>query len=269
MSLRISGIFIYPVKSLGGIPVGSASVMKKGLQHDRRWMLVDSGNIFLTQRIHTRMALFKMNFANEGFQVTYDGNDIVIPSAMEGESVRAKIWDDEVTVQEVSTTHSNWFSKHLGFPCKLVAFPEENDRPVDVRYRLGDDHVSLADAYPLMMIGQSTLDDLNRRMEIPLPMNRFRPSVVFTGGEPFEEDHWDKFTMNNLRFAGVKLCKRCVLITIDQATGVKGTEPLATLSTYRKKDNGVYFGQNVIPMEPGKLSIGDEIIINSTCNRSL
>jgi uncharacterized protein YcbX len=128
--------------------------------------------------------------------------------------------------------------------------------------------VSLADAYPLMMIGQSTLDDLNKRLENPLPMNRFRPSVVFTGGEPFEEDHWDKFTMNNLTFAGVKLCKRCVLITIDQATGIKGIEPLATLSKYRKKDNGVYFGQNVIPTTLGQLSIGDEIIINSTCDRS-
>jgi len=270
--LQISEINIYPVKSLGGIPVTSALVMKKGLQHDRRWMLVDEDNVFLTQRIHHQMALFKMSFANEGFQVSYDGSYISIPSTMNGDPVRAKIWDDEVTVQEVSSAHSDWFSKHLGFSCRLVAFPEQNDRPVDVRYRIGDDQVSLADAYPLMMIGQSTLDDLNSRMEIPLPMNRFRPSVVFTGGEPFEEDHWEKFTMNNLRFAGVKLCKRCVLITIDQATGIKGIEPLATLSKYRKKDNGVYFGQNVIPMETGptaQISIGDEIIINSTCDRSL
>lgn len=269
MSLRISGIFIYPIKSLGGIPVDSARVMKKGLQHDRRWMLVDSDNIFLTQRIHHRMALFRMSFANEGFKVTYDGNDIGIPSTMEGDPFRAKIWDDEVTVQEVSSAHSDWFSKHLGFSCKLVAFPEQNDRLVDVRYRVGEDHVSLADAYPLMMVGQSTLDDLNARMEIPLPMNRFRPSVVFTAGEAFEEDHWDKFTMNDISFAAVKLCKRCVLTTIDQATGIRGIEPLATLSTYRKKDNGVYFGQNVIPTTLGQISIGDEIIISSTRDRSL
>jgi uncharacterized protein YcbX len=243
--------------------------MKKGLQHDRRWMLMDENNVFLTQRIHHRMALFRMDFANEGFLVSYEGDSVVISAGVEGSPVRAKIWEDEVTVQEVSSAHSDWFSRRLGLPCKLVAFPEQNDRPVDVRYRVGDDHVSLADAYPLMMIGRSTLDDLNQRMKIPLPMNRFRPSIVFTGGEPFEEDHWDKFTMNNLRFAGVKLCKRCVLITIDQATGIKGIEPLATLSTYRKKDNGVYFGQNVIPLDLGQISIGDEIIINSTRDRSL
>ena len=267
--LQISEINIYPVKSLGGISVSSAKVLKKGLQHDRRWMLIDEDNIFLTQRIHHQMALFRLSFSDDGFNVLFDGHNITIDSRSEGDPVRAKIWDDEVTVREVSTIHSEWFSKHLGINVRLVAFPEENERPVDVRYRVGDDQVSLADAYPLMMIGQSSLDDLNQRLKVPLPMNRFRPSVVFTGGESFEEDHWDKFTMNGLTFAGVKLCKRCVLITIDQATGIKGVEPLATLSTYRKKENGVYFGQNVIPIELGQLSIGDEIIVNSTRDRSL
>jgi uncharacterized protein YcbX len=165
-------------------------VMKKGLQYDRRWMLIDDNNIFLTQRIHHRLALFKLSFANDGFQVRYDDNDLAIPSITEGDPICAKIWDDEVTVREVSTEHNNWFSKHLGISCKLVAFPEENERPIDARYRIGDDYVSLADAYPLLVIDQSSLDDLNKRMEKPVPMNRFRPSVVFTGGDPFEEDNW-------------------------------------------------------------------------------
>jgi uncharacterized protein YcbX len=166
-----------------------------------------------------------------------------------------------VIVHEVSRIHSEWFSKNIGMRVRLVAFPEGNERPVDKRYAVGNDQVSLADAYPLLLIGQSSLDDLNQRLNSPVPMNRFRPSVVFTGGEPFEEDEWGKFTLGNLNFAGVKPCKRCILITIDQDTGVKGAEPLATLSKYRKKDNGVYFGQNVIPTELGKISIGDEIIL--------
>jgi uncharacterized protein YcbX len=269
MPLRISEINIYPVKSLGGIPVSSSRVMKKGLEHDRRWMLIDDDNVFLTQRIHNRMALFKMSFGNEGFQVSYQDKRLMIALGTQGDPVRAKIWDDEVMVCEVSPVHSEWFSENLGVKCKLVAFPEQNERAVDARYRIADDHVSLADAYPLMIIGQSTLDDLNNRLEDPLPMNRFRPSVVFTGGEAFGEDHWERFTMNNLSFAGVKLCKRCVLTTVDQATAAKGAEPLLTLSKYRKKDGGVYFGQNVIPIELGQISIGDEIIVNSTRDRSL
>jgi uncharacterized protein YcbX len=266
MSLRVSAINIYPVKSLGGISVQSGYILKKGFQHDRRWMLIDDDNIFLTQRIHSKMALFRMSFANDGFHVSFDGQQLEIPPTIEGEPVRAKIWDDEVTVQEVSAKHSEWFSKNLGIRCRLVAFPEENERHVDERYRIGDDHVSLADAYPLLIIGQSSLDDLNDRMKTPVPMNRFRPNVVFTGGEPFEEDTWSRFTIGNLSFAGVKPSKRCVLITVDQETAMKGPEPLATLSTFRKRDNGVYFGQNVIPIKTGEISIGDEIIINNSSN---
>lgn len=259
---RISELNIYPIKSLGGIPVRSAKVMTKGLEHDRRWMLIDEENVFLTQRIHNHMALFRMSFGDNGFRVSFKDRHLDIPFTMEGGPLRAKIWDDEVTVREVSSQHSEWFSKNIGVPCKLVAFPEENDRRVDVRYRVAEDnHVSLADAYPLLVIGQPSLDDLNERLETPVPMNRFRPSVVFTGGDAFDEDHWGRFAMGGCTFAGVKACKRCILLTVDQETGIKGTEPLATLSTYRRWDNGVYFGQNVIPTKLGQIAIGDEIIV--------
>ena len=258
---KISQLNIYPVKSLGGIPVRSANVLPKGLEHDRRWMLVDEENVFLTQRIHNHMALFRMGFAVNGFRVSFKGDNIDIPFSMEGDSIRAQIWNDEVTVREVSSSHSEWFSKNIGIRCKLVAFPEENARPVDAKYSVADDHVSLADGYPLMIIGQSTFDDLNQRLKIPVPTNRFRPSVVFTGGDAFDEDNWRNFSIGDSRFAGVKTCKRCILITVDQETGIRGTEPLATLSTYRRWDNGVHFGQNVIPTKLGKISIGDEIIV--------
>jgi uncharacterized protein YcbX len=260
---RISELYIYPVKSLGGIAVTSANVTRKGLEHDRRWMLIDEENVFLTQRIHTHMALFKMSHASTGFRVSFKGDHIDIPHTREGEPVRARIWDDEVIVEEVSPVHSRWFSERIGIRCKLVAFPEENARPVDPKYRVGDDHVSLADGYPLLLLGQSTVDDLNQRLKIPVPMNRFRPSVVFAGGDAFDEDNWRNFTMGTANFAGVKTCQRCVLINVDQETGVKGTEPLATLSTYRRWGNGVHFGQNVIPTKLGKISIGDEIIVNN------
>lgn len=260
--LRISEINVYPIKSLGGISVQSAKVLKKGLQGDRRMMLIDEENIFLTQRIHNHMALFKTSFGEQGFRVSFEGQHLDIPLTAEGDPVRAKIWDDEVTVREVSQAHSAWFSKNLGANVRLVAFPEDNERPVDAKYRVADDHVSLADAYPLLLVGQSSLDDLNERLKMPVPMNRFRPSVVFTGGDPFDEDHWARFEMGGVNFAGVKQCKRCVLITVDQETGTKGVEPLATLSTFRKRDNGVYFGQNVIPMSLGEIAVGNEIVVN-------
>lgn len=263
--LKVSGIFIYPVKSLGGIAMQTATVMKKGLQHDRRWMLMDENNVFITQRVHHKMALFKTSFGDNGFAVTYDGQQLHIPHTYEGDPVRAKIWDDEVTVQEVSTQHSEWFTKNLGIKCKLVAFPEQNDRPVDEKYRIGDDQVGLADAYPLLIIGERSLDDLNERLKSPVLMNRFRPNLVFSGGDPFDEDTFRDFTVGSVPFVSVKPCARCVLTTVDQATGTKtGGEPLATLAKYRRKGSGVYFGQNIIPAQTGQISIGDEITIHSS-----
>lgn len=264
--LKVSQINIYPIKSLGGISLKSATVMPKGLRHDRRWMLIDEENIFLTQRVHNNMALFRMGISDSGFRVSFEGRQLDITSSIEGEPIRAKIWDDEVTVQEVSAAHSEWFSRNLGIRCKLVAFPEENERPVDEKYRVGNDHVSLADAYPLLIIGQSSLDDLNERLEVPVPMNRFRPNVVFTGGDAFAEDSWSRFRLGNVTFAGVKPCARCVLTTVDQETGIKGKEPLATLSTYRRKESKVLFGQNIIPITTGEIYLGDEIIIDNSSN---
>lgn len=260
--IKVSEINIYPVKSLGGIALSTAKVMKKGLEYDRRWMLTDENNMFLTQRVHHKMALFRMSFGENGFVVSYDGQQLQIPLTFEGDPFRSKVWDDEVTVREVSSRHSAWFSEHLGIPCKLAAFPEENERPVDERYRIGDDHVSLADAYPVLMIGERSLDDLNKRLNSPVPMNRFRPNVVFSGGDPFVEDTIREFTIGSIPFVGVKPCARCVLTTVDQATGTKtGGEPLATLAKYRRKGSGVYFGQNIIPKQTGQISLGDEITI--------
>jgi len=174
--------------------------------------------------------------------------------------IRTSIWEDSVDVEIAGQEVSNWFSKKLGMECRLVSFPEKNPRPVDAAYSIRNEHVSLADGYPLLIIGQSSLDDLNRRMKTPLPMNRFRPNIVFTGGEPFEEDEWKNFKAGDCRFAAVKPCARCALTTVNQDTAEKGIEPLATLASYRRKDNNVYFGQNVLTLQPGKIAVGDEII---------
>ena len=128
-------------------------------------------------------------------------------------------------------------------------------------YKINDENVSLADGFPLMIIGMASLDDLNHRLKVPLPMNRFRPNLIFTGGEAYEEDGWKNFTVGKNRFAGVKPCARCVTTTVNQETGEKGMEPLVTLSKYRKKDNQVYFGQNVLAIDKNEIHEGDEIVL--------
>jgi len=255
-----SQIWIYPIKSLGGIRLSSAKILPKGIEFDRRWMLIDAENNFMTQRVYPEMALFKLSFVSGNFIVNYSGDIIDLPFTYKPEHIQAQIWDDQVDVYEVSQHHSKWFSERLGITCRLVSFPDNNQRSIDTRYAFNNEQVSLADGYPLLVIGQASLDDLNRRMHEPLPMNRFRPNIVFTGGEPYEEDGWKNFRIGANRFAGVKPCSRCVLTTVDQDTAIKGTEPLATLATYRRVENKIYFGQNLIPLNYNQIAEGDEIV---------
>ena len=139
--------------------------------------------------------------------------------------------------------------------------PDESFRRVSPKYSSNNEIVSFADAYPFLIIGQQSLNDLNSRLEEKVPMNRFRPNFVFDGGEPFDEDKWKKFKIGDIIFEAVKPCSRCVTTTINQETGEMKQEPLKTLSQYRTKDNNVYFGQNLIHNKAGKVAVGDSIEI--------
>jgi len=249
------------VKSIGGIRVSSAFVREKGLVDDRRWMLVDNNKIFMTQRDHPRLSLFKTERTGHSFCIRYgqDVLDLPAPSNLNGEPETVRVWDDMVSVKFADASVNKWFSDRLAFPCNLVWFPEENFRPVDPDYAVGKENVSLADGYPLLVIGQASLDDLNTRLTEPVPINRFRPNLVFTGGKPYEEDHWKSFRVGNNRFLGVKTCGRCVTTTVNQETGEKGREPLLTLSRYRREGEKISFGQNVLAVDHNEIREGDEI----------
>ncbi len=261
--LKLSEIWIYPIKSLGGISLQQSKVLEKGLQHDRRWMLVDENGQFLTQRVYPKMALFKLRMAEGKLIITFGDQSIdlsfTLPTTLD--LIKVAIWDDSVLASEVSKEHSEWFSTLLGMKCKLVFFPEGNSRPVDPAYKVDDEHVSLADAYPFLIIGQQSLDHLNTKLAESLPMNRFRPNLVFMGGEPHNEDAWRNFTVGSNRFVGVKPCARCVLTTVNQDTAEKGIEPLRTLATYRKQNNKILFGQNLVAVDHDYIRVGDSITL--------
>lgn len=266
---RISQLFIYPIKSLGGISVETTLVTDRGFRYDRRYMLVDEYNRFLTQREYPVMALLK---------TVIDGNDLLVHHKKsadlklrlplipvnEGEETRVQIWDDICEAIYISPSADQWFSERTGISCRLVYMPETSRRLVDNRYVLKDEITSFADGYPILMIGQSSLDDLNNRMHEALPINRFRPNIVFTGGLPFEEDAMEHFIVNGIHGYAVKPCARCVITTTDQDTGISGKEPLKTLASYRRVNNEVWFGQNVLTEGNGSISVGDSIEVIKT-----
>jgi len=261
--LTLSEIWVYPIKSLGGIRLTTAKVLPKGLEYDRRFMLIEEGGLFMTQRVYPQMALFKTAITGNQLTITYLSDTLSIPLIPATLQLPrpVQIWDDLVMANEVDPVYSAWFSQRLGMACKLVYFPEKNPRAVDPRYKVNDEHVGLADAYPFLIIGQASLNDLNTRLDVPLPMNRFRPNLVFTGGQPYEEESWRNFTIGANRFVGVKPCARCVLTTVDQETAQKGKEPLKTLATYRNFNNKIIFGQNVVALDHHLITVGDTLAV--------
>ena len=264
--LTVSELYIYPIKSLGGIALSHAEVTDRGLKYDRRWMLVDEQNRFLTQREYPQMALLKVQVENEGLLVAHHLNGSVrVPfERHELSKQEVVIWDDTCAGVFVDRELDNWFSAALGIKCSLVHMPEDTRREVDQRYAREGMITSFADAYPFLMIGQASLDDLNSRMAEPLPMNRFRPNIVFTGGDAFTEDLMNHIQIAGIDFYGAKLCARCVLTTIDQQTAVKAKEPLKTLAKYRLMNKKILFGQNLIHENTGIITVGDTLNVLST-----
>ena len=267
MSLLLSEINIYPIKSLGGISLSEAVVEQRGLKFDRRMMLIDERGMFITQKNYPEMALLKTEIINDELLVYHSvkKDSIKIPiketNYSEKNKIRVVIWDDECTAVAVSEEADKFFSDMLNINCRLVYMPDEEKRIVDPNKKyVEDEHiVSFADGYPFLIIGQSSLDELNKRLESPLPMNRFRTNFVFTGGEPFEEDNWKDFLIGDIKFKAVKPCARCVITTTDQQTAERSVEPLKTLATFRKVGNKVLFGMNLIAYGTGEVKIGDRI----------
>lgn len=277
--MKISEINIYPIKSLKGISLNSAVVEERGLQYDRRWMLTDREGMFFTQREFPKMATITVRVESGELRVESESHGVMsIPFEPDmGERGRVTVWNSVCEAEIYNGQVSEWFSDVLGTNCQLVYMPDTSRRGINPRFNLGDDVVSFADGYPLMVIGEGSLADLNSHLEEPLPMNRFRPNLVVAETEAFAEDAWQKIRIGEAAFRSTKPCERCVITTVEQSAGeFAGKEPLKTLSTYRMaKDiiadryealgvgaNAVLFGQNLITETPGAtINVGDDIVV--------
>ncbi len=267
--MYLAEINIYPIKSLKGISLAEASVEARGLQFDRRWMLVDENDRFLTQRELPSMALIRIGVKDSCLTATVGGRQLEIPMSLNGSggATDVTIWHDTVYAKIYDDTTNDWFSDVLQTRCRLVLMPEETRRTVDSAYAVldGEDTVSFADGYPFLLIGEGSLDDLNSRLETPLPMNRFRPNFVVSGSEPFAEDAWKRIRIGETIFHVVKPCGRCIITTTDQGTGERGKEPLKTLATFRNQGGKVMFGQNLIAESGGAtVKVDDEVEVIET-----
>jgi uncharacterized protein YcbX len=256
--LTIAEIRIHPVKSLGGFTVQEARLTDRGLEHDRRWMLVDAEGNFMTQREVGAMACLHTSAATEGFRVTdiRTGATLDLPWSLDAGTERmCSVWSDRVRTLLGEPAWSAWFTAQLGHSVQLVYMPDATKRRTDGRYAKG--LTSLSDGFPFLIVSQASLDELNTRLPSPIGMERFRPNIVVAGGTAFQEDTWTDIRIGNANFQLVKPCARCVVITTDQRTGERSKEPLRTLATYRSIGNKVLFGMNAVGDATGSIRMGD------------
>jgi uncharacterized protein YcbX len=259
----LTALHVYPIKSAGGLTSSEWEVDSFGLRYDRRWMVVDSRGEMLSQRTHPRLALVRPSLGERTLRIEAPGMPALELPLRPAAAVTATVivWDDVCAGVWTGERAARWFSDLLETDCSLVYMDDATVRPADPTYAPDGVRVSFADGFPFLLISEESLADLNARLELPLPMNRFRPNLVIAGGRAFAEDTLTDFRIGDLRFRGVKLCDRCVVTTTDQDTAERGHEPLRTLARYRKWDGKVFFGQNVVHQGTGRLHVGAPLLV--------
>ena len=271
-TLRLSHINVYPVKSCKGISLKSAELTPYGLANDRQWMVVDQSGVFLSQRTMPKMALIEVFVTPSRLALSAPGQDqIEIVRRSETSPLHeVRIWKDSCSASDCGDPVADWLSSFLGISCRLVTMSDSFVRHVDPAYSRDADEVGFADAFPFLLISTASLRDLNSHLELPIPMNRFRPNLVVEGCHPYAEDGWIEISIGSLVFRISKPCARCTVPTVDQDTGIKGLEPLRTLATIRRgTGDKVFFGQNLINENKfGTITVGSEIKILATGGQS-
>ncbi|HNC75944.1 MAG TPA: MOSC domain-containing protein [Pseudomonadales bacterium] len=260
--MRVSELYLHPVKSCGGHAVERVALDPQGPRGDRRWMVTDPTGQFLTQRELARMALIQVGVTDSGITLRAPGFDtltVMTPPQEQASERLVTVWRDQCRALLADAAANQWFSDFLQRPAQLVHLPDSSRRPVDPRYATASDQVSFADGFPLLLIGAASLDELNSRLDQPVSMRRFRPNLVVSGGAAFAEDGWRRLRIGTITFRVAKPCARCAIPGIDPDSGQTTTEPLRTLARFRRRDGVIYFGQNLLHDGPGTLTVGDPV----------
>jgi hypothetical protein len=256
----ISQLYLYPVKSFKGVRVDRARLDDRGFVGDRRYMLVDHNGRFITQRQISELVLFHATVNAAGLQLAYQDKQIFVDRPDRESLVDVQVWSDAVQAVDCGDAAADWLSSALEQSVRLVYMPDSSERKIDPAYATNGQLVSFADGFPLLLIGQTSLEDLCTRLGRTVVMERFRPNIVVSGCEAFAEDGWKRLRIGSTEFDIVKPCSRCVIPSIDPASAKKDPEVVRVLASYRRgSDRKTYFGQNLIHRSSGTIHIGDAI----------
>ncbi|WP_373478826.1 MOSC domain-containing protein [Geminocystis sp.] len=281
--MKVTEIFIYPIKSCQGISLTHARITPKGLKnfyetafYDRQFMLVDEKGKFLTQRQYPQLATIQVEISEEKLYLRCENNnisDFELTPSIGKELVNVNVWRDYTIAIDQGEEVAKWFKEALkiDISCRLVQQSDDYIRSINPNYSIKENQpVSFADGFPFLLTNTASLEELNQRLTNKYPeekphffMNCFRPNIVVNTEFPFIEDTWKKIQIGEIKFDVVKPCSRCIVTTTDQKTGTINPlkEPLLTLSTFRNTSDGIMFGQNLIAVDEGIIKIGDKLTI--------
>lgn len=259
MSITVSELFIHPLKSAAAISMDKVVLDQFGVENDRRWMLVDQKGHFLSQRQLPMMCLIRAVVHGAKLSLSV-ANMSEIEVIVDEKKIRTVVvWGDRCSAYDCGDEVAKWLSQFLDTRCRLVYFPESEIRQVDLKYANKGDKTGFSDGFPLLLISQASLDDLNERLDIPVSMRRFRPNIVVSGTEPFAEDSWKLIKVGNIVMRVVKPCSRCSIPSVDPVTGLRSVEIIKVLRNYRLRDDKVFFGQNIIADGVGLIETGMKV----------
>lgn len=264
--MKISNLYIYPIKSFGGIAVKEAKAMIRGFEHDRRWMLVDENGRFISQREHPNLALWKSQVEQEDLKVTNRATNqqITIKNAFPKEEpdINVSVWKDSFRAKEVGKEANKVFSDLLSMHCRLVYMNQASIRRA-VRQDEDRGEVSFADGYPYLVATIKSMEALSAAFGQTMDILRFRPNIVIENDQAWEEDFWASIESDRVRLTLPKACVRCQVPGIDPQTGETNADFLKVLARERRMDKKVIFGINAkLDSAEGMLQVGELLQIN-------
>ena len=263
---KISGLYIYPIKSLGAISIQTSFIDAKGLKYDRRFMLVDRNGKFISQRTFPHLIRFHLSFLPDqsGIEILDKVSHLRKKLSFTpelGELIQVEIWEDVVKAKVVMEDFADFFSDLLEMPIRLVQLLDDFPRLINEKYQTGfSKETSFADSLPILLFSESSVNDLAEKVGA-FNLLRFRPNILVCGSDSFEEDTWEEIKIGNVDLFGAKPCARCNMVNVNPKSGVVSKEILKGLHEYRNFGGKVYFGQQFVPKSSGEISVGDSIQI--------
>jgi len=268
---EVAGLYVHPVKGLGGVELSRVDIDAAGPRFDREWMVVDPEGVFVTQREEPRMACVSARLQEDRLELDAPGvGRVALELQRGGDGITRSVrcWHDALDAEDAGDAAAEWITRVLGRPLRLVRTRADHARAVPALFSPVAATTRFTDAFPLLLIGEASLVRLEEKLGTPFEMRRFRPNVVVRGAAAHAEDSWKRIRIGEIEFDVAKACSRCAVPTIDPATGERGREPLATLAGYRTRsvthpdgtvERGVFFGVNLVHRGTGEIAVGDEV----------